>query len=187
MISISSECLRAIEQDAANCYPYECCGLLLGFDRSGPNSELTNSIATATNHANSFDITDAKAGPTPEKLSVRTITLVIPAVNRREEAIRRRRFSIEPEDFLKAELAASEKNLSVVGIYHSHPDHQARPSANDLAQAWPFFSYLIVAVDNGQVGFPTSWRLNDDRKSYTQEQVLVTPEADQNLCPKDSD
>ncbi len=34
----------------------------------------------------------------------------------------------------------------VLGFYHSHPDHPARPSEYDRAHAWPFYSYVIVAI-----------------------------------------
>ena len=37
----------------------------------------------------------------------------------------------------------------LLGFYHSHPDHPARPSQYDLDHAWPFFSYVIVSVRGG--------------------------------------
>ena len=38
----------------------------------------------------------------------------------------------------------------IVGYYHSHPDHPARPSAFDTEHAWPWYSYLIVRIDHGR-------------------------------------
>ena len=37
----------------------------------------------------------------------------------------------------------------LLGFYHSHPDHPARPSQYDLDHAWPTFAYIIVAVAAG--------------------------------------
>jgi len=57
----------------------------------------------------------------------------------------------------------------VVGFYHSHPDHPARPSAFDLEHAWPFYSYVIVSVEDGAVADMRSWRLRDDRSEFEPE------------------
>jgi proteasome lid subunit RPN8/RPN11 len=61
----------------------------------------------------------------------------------------RRRFMIAPEDYRLAEARARERQGTLAGFYHSHPDHPARPSATDLAQAWPNLTYIIVAVREG--------------------------------------
>src|SRR5437773_12052203 len=44
----------------------------------------------------------------------------------------RRRFLVRPDDYGTAERAASDAALDLVGFYHSHPDHPARPSQYDL-------------------------------------------------------
>src|SRR5262245_7956981 len=59
----------------------------------------------------------------------------------------RDRFELDPQDSLAAEAAASQAGLSLVGVWHSHPDHPAKPSPTDRAMAWPDWSYLILAVD----------------------------------------
>jgi len=58
----------------------------------------------------------------------------------------RDRFEVDPLDFLAAENAATAAGLAVVGCWHSHPDHPARPSETDRVLAWPGWSYVIVAV-----------------------------------------
>ena len=62
----------------------------------------------------------------------------------------RNRFSVTSEDVLSAEKAAREQGLEVVGWYHSHPDHPARPSEYDREHAWPWYSYIIVSVQIGR-------------------------------------
>jgi proteasome lid subunit RPN8/RPN11 len=83
----------------------------------------------------------------------------------------RRRFRIGPSDYRLAEARAAAIGGTLAGFYHSHPDHPARPSQNDLEQAWPNLTYAIVAVASGEPGEMTSWRLRDDRSSF-EPQVL---------------
>jgi len=75
---------------------------------------------------------------------------------------KRRRFEISPHDYLEAERYAEEQQIELLGVYHSHPDHPAIPSEHDRAAAQPFFSYLIISVNNKEPGAIRSWRLNDD-------------------------
>ena len=74
---------------------------------------------------------------------------------------KRRRYSISATDYLNAERHAEENNYSLLGIYHSHPDHPAIPSETDRLSAQPYFSYVIISVMNNQVSHVRSWVLND--------------------------
>jgi len=85
----------------------------------------------------------------------------------------RRRFLVRPEDYREAEKRASEAGGELLGFYHSHPDHPARPSQYDLDHAWPFFSYVIVSVRAGVSEDMTSWRLREDRSVFDPEDLLV--------------
>ena len=78
----------------------------------------------------------------------------------------RRRFLVRPSDYREAERRASELGAELLGFYHSHPDHPARPSQYDLDHAWPTFAYIIVAVAAGSAGEMTVWYLKDDRSSF---------------------
>jgi len=78
----------------------------------------------------------------------------------------RRRFLIGPNDYRLAEARARERGGTLAGFYHSHPDHPARPSETDLAQAWPNLTYIIVAVREGQPEDLRSWRLREDRSGF---------------------
>ena len=83
----------------------------------------------------------------------------------------RTRFRVTPRDYREAERRASELGGELLGFYHSHPDHPARPSQYDLDHAWPFFSYVIVSVREGVSGDMTSWRLREDRSAFDQEEI----------------
>jgi proteasome lid subunit RPN8/RPN11 len=90
----------------------------------------------------------------------------------------RRRFLVRPSDYREAERRAIELGGELLGFYHSHPDHPARPSQYDLDHAWPTFAYVIVAVAGAGEGLPrrsgeaakagdmTVWYLNDDRSNF---------------------
>jgi proteasome lid subunit RPN8/RPN11 len=85
----------------------------------------------------------------------------------------RRRFLVRAADYLAAEARARDVAAELLGFYHSHPDHPARPSQYDLDHAWPSFSYVIVSVREGQPRELTSWRLRDDRTQFDEEPVLA--------------
>ena len=95
---------------------------------------------------------------------------VIRIGNAREEN-RTRRFLIAPEEYRRAEVAAGAEGLGVMGFYHSHPDHPARPSQFDLDHAWPWCSYVIVAVEGGIPAATRSWVLKEDRSGFDEEIV----------------
>ena len=90
--------------------------------------------------------------------------------NARQEE-RRRRFLITAEDYRAAEAQAGRRGLVLLGFYHSHPDHPARPSQYDLEHALPWHSYVIVAVEQGEAGDCTAWILAADRTAFEPEVV----------------
>jgi proteasome lid subunit RPN8/RPN11 len=95
-------------------------------------------------------------------------TLALP--NTTEEGPRRR-FKVRPQDYRAAEGRAAQVGGDLLGFYHSHPDHPAKPSQYDLDYAWPFFSYVIVSIREGVSGDMTSWRLREDRSAFDQEDL----------------
>lgn len=106
----------------------------------------------------------------------REILGLFPLVNRRDDSPRNR-FSVTSEDVRDAEKAARQQGLDVVGWYHSHPDHPARPSQYDCDHAWPWYSYIIVSVMSGEPKDMTSWRLNDDREAFSPEALEIRQSA----------
>jgi len=85
----------------------------------------------------------------------------------------RRRFLVRPADYRAAEARAREVGAEILGFYHSHPDHPARPSQYDLDHAWPNLAYVIVAVASGRPGATTLWRLRDDRTAFEPGELVV--------------
>jgi proteasome lid subunit RPN8/RPN11 len=93
------------------------------------------------------------------------VTAAVPLPNTTEEGPRRR-FLVRPADYRMAEARASELGGELLGFYHSHPDHPAKPSQFDLDHAWPNFSYVIVSVMAGVSRLMTVWFLKEDRSSF---------------------
>jgi len=82
----------------------------------------------------------------------------------------RDRYELDPADQVAAEDAARARGLDVVGVWHSHPDHPARPSSTDRMHAWSGWSYVIVAVDVHAAYELRAWRL--ERQRFVEEEVL---------------
>lgn len=85
----------------------------------------------------------------------------------------RNRYFIAPEAVLENDRYARQKGLEILGFYHSHPDHPPLPSAYDLENAWPWFSYLIVAVNQGNPGEAASWELAEDWSRFNRETMAT--------------
>lgn len=107
------------------------------------------------------------------------VMAILPVPNRWENAEEKRyRFLITDADMLRAEFAAADKDLDIVGIFHSHPDHPPVASPRDLAwAAWPGYSYLITEVRDGQAQFSRSWQLLMDRSGFVEETVDIQDEG----------
>jgi len=93
------------------------------------------------------------------------VTDVAPLPNTTDEGPRRR-FLVRPSDYREAERRAGELGGELLGFYHSHPDHPARPSQYDLDHAWPTFAYVIVSVASASAKDMTVWFLKEDRSSF---------------------
>ena len=143
-LRIAAELAERIRKHGVETYPHECCGALLG--RDGTHE------------------TDLS--------SPREIVDLFPLINRRDDSPRNR-FSVEPLDVIEADRGAQARGLDVVGWYHSHPDHPARPSEYDREHAWPWYSYIIVSVNERVPGEMTSWRLKEDRTGYSPETIEI--------------
>lgn len=101
------------------------------------------------------------------------VTTVRRAANRQSEH-RTHRYQLTAEDYRDADEAAQAQGLDVVGVYHSHPDHPARPSETDLEEAtFPGYTYVIVSVHDGTPEEVTAWTLAPDRSEFCREDIVV--------------
>ena len=102
----------------------------------------------------------------------RYVAQIFVAENTREDEARHNRYLVSPKEYLQAEIAADVLGLSLIGVFHSHPDHPNRPSEFDREWAQPFFSYIITSVNSGKAVESKSWRLAEDRLNFEEEKIL---------------
>jgi len=107
--------------------------------------------------------------------AAKEVLRLAPAVNRRTDDPHR--YLIAPDDLRRLEREVREAGQEIVGYYHSHPDHPARPSAFDTEHAWPWYSYLIVRIDRGRGADMASWVLDDERPLMHPESLDVLSEV----------
>ena len=153
-IQLNAEQLKSIRSHGGREYPNECCGMLLG-------------------HADGDD---------------KQVSEVVPLQNLRHDSSRaqellplddpgreseKNRFLIDPREQVRVEKDARARGLDVLGYYHSHPDHPARPSNYDREHAWPWYSYIIVSVEQGEARDMTSWVLSEDRVRFDPEPLKL--------------
>ncbi len=84
------------------------------------------------------------------------------------------RFSIDPLAQIEAEKSANDAGLMVLGYYHSHPDHPARPSEYDRTHVppWSFYSHIIVAIEKGRPVAMTAWFMNEETEQFAEMELV---------------
>lgn len=99
---------------------------------------------------------------------------IFPLPNIQEESVRNHRYLLPAEGYLQAETEAESQGYTVLGVFHSHPDHPVQPSSYDLETAWPSFSYLITSIWDGRALESRSWLLLEDQRKFTEEPLEIT-------------
>lgn len=157
-LEISQKHVEAIREHGARAYPNECCGILLGSEEDG--AKRVRELAPVPNLRHD----PARAQQ------------LLPVIEPEKES-ERNRFLMDPKELLRIEKDARARGLAIIGYYHSHPDHPARPSEYDREHAWPFLSYVIIRVEDGKPLDYASWVLTDDRSLFENEPIVVTREG----------
>jgi len=88
----------------------------------------------------------------------------------------RTRFTVAPRDYLVAEEAADARGLALLGFWHSHPDHPARPSATDRQFAWPGLLTLVIAVECGEPQEITAWDVPEVDLPFRRLSLSIVPD-----------
>jgi proteasome lid subunit RPN8/RPN11 len=152
-IFLTVEHLEIIRTEAERVYPHECCGVLLGF-LTEDRKFIVEEVRPTENVWNGSAIAEF------ERL----------APGARMGESKRGNYAIAPQDLLRVQKQARDRNLNIIGIYHSHPDCPAIPSEFDRQVAWQEYSYIIISVTGGKAGEVKSWRLDDDHQ-FQQEEI----------------
>jgi proteasome lid subunit RPN8/RPN11 len=150
-LKVKSEQIESIKQHARETYPNECCGALVGLaDRNGDKE-----VREVVRLPNSFERETAAALGIDEN-----------------ERGQRNRYVIDPRHLFETEKQARSRSLSIIGFYHSHPDHPAAPSRYDLHVASSGYSYVIVSVEQGQPKEVTCWETDVAREKFESERLM---------------
>ncbi|MDX2216108.1 MAG: M67 family metallopeptidase [Oculatellaceae cyanobacterium bins.114] len=155
VLRLTSDHLQQIQAHAEGTYPDECCGLLLG--QGLPDEPDTRIVVEVwqTQNAWSDEVARELSDSKSEHGSLS----------------KSRRYWIDPKQMLAGQRYARDRHLTIIGIYHSHPDHAAVPSECDRVLAWSDYSYLIVSVCQGCAQNLLSWRL-DPTHQFQPETIL---------------
>jgi len=110
----------------------------------------------------------------------RTVTKTVRCGNTRSDSPHNR-YHISPQELVRIQRQSREEGVEIVGFYHSHPDHPARWSQTDLAEAhWIGCSYVITSIEQGEAKITNSFLLAgeiEENKHFEDEAVNVTAEA----------
>src|ERR1039457_3850725 len=82
------------------------------------------------------------------------------------------RYELRPEDLLAAEKAARERQMDLIGIYHSHPDCDAYFSKTDLQNSCPWYSFVVLSIQKGEFDHANSWLPNVDQTEAAKEELI---------------
>jgi proteasome lid subunit RPN8/RPN11 len=85
---------------------------------------------------------------------------VLPAGNL---AARADRFELDPGDLVAADRDARARGLDLVGVWHSHPDAEARPSPADVDGAFGGWAHVIASIAGGALAELRAFRIQDGR------------------------
>ena len=82
------------------------------------------------------------------------------------------RYQIAPEDLLRIQREARDAGREILGFYHSHPDHPARPSETDRWIAAEGLSdgvvHVVVGVEGGERATATAWVFHDATQAFAE-------------------
>src|SRR5258707_7926581 len=98
----------------------------------------------------------------------RTVTSIARVGNTRTDSAHNR-YNIDPRELVRIQREARDRGEDILGFYHSHPDHPARWSPTDLADAhWFRCSYVITSVEKGRAVLTNSFELTGTDESDKQ-------------------
>jgi len=107
----------------------------------------------------------------------RVVTSTARAGNTRTDSPQNR-YNIDPRDQVRIQREGRDRGEDIIGYYHSHPDHPARWSLTDLADAhWPGISYVITSVEKGKAAITNSFELSmsdESDKQFLDETIELT-------------
>ncbi len=144
-------------------YPREVCGLLFGKAIDGETQEVLKVVKLE-------NILNGHEARLKELLEKGAVTLTKERIGRSGAF----EFVIDPDEHYKRVLEADREGLEQVGLFHSHPDHPAAPSATDAAQPYlAGWSNIIAAVHKGLFKEARSYYRAEEKNPFQEENIIV--------------
>jgi proteasome lid subunit RPN8/RPN11 len=103
----------------------------------------------------------------------KTITVAL-ALDNASAGSQRARYELRQEDLLRADREAAARGLELIGIYHSHPDCGAYFSETDLKNSCPWYSFVVLSIQNGIFDHANSWLPNAEQ-THAEKEELTWP------------
>lgn len=154
MLKIEQELLDQIYDECCKRYPDEACGVVFGHVEP---ICVAKEVVCCRNLQNEVHVRDPKRYPHDAK----------------------RAYTIDPKELEKIKQDASRKKMSLVAIFHSHPEHDVYFSEEDknMAAPWgePLFgllSYIIVSVYDRQVKNASEFYWEETKKGFLERKIL---------------
>jgi proteasome lid subunit RPN8/RPN11 len=81
------------------------------------------------------------------------------------------RYELRPEDLLEADRQARARGLDLIGIFHSHPDCDAYFSETDLKNSCPWYSFVVLSIQDGKFNHANSFLPDLDQTAAEREEL----------------
>ncbi len=153
-IDYPPEVLRQIIRHLETCYPAEGCGMLV----RGPGGPLEV-----------FPMKNVAADP-EEGRRVHA--------NRGAETM----FVPDPKDLYRVNMLEYDRGARIVGVFHSHPEHDAyfsdtdrQWSAPDGVESYPGAEYLVVSIRGGKANSAAAFRFDSATRRFESRPVPLPP------------
>ena len=85
------------------------------------------------------------------------------------------RYELDPGAIVAAERSARQRGRDIVGFWHSHPDHPARPSAFDTERAWEDYVYVICETSPTGAADVRAHRLDGGTRTFAELPLRSAP------------
>lgn len=91
----------------------------------------------------------------------------------------RQRYRLDSRDLKAADAEARRRGLTLLGVYHSHPDCEAYFSRTDLENSCPWYSFVVLSIRNGEFDHAHSWLPDAEQTRADKEELIIeeTPVA----------
>lgn len=155
MFEISRANREILHRHAAQEYPCECCGVIIGREGGNPAEDRVRGL---TNIQDQLHQEDPETYPRDARTA----------------------YQLDPQELYRLLRETQENGLEVKAIYHSHPENPVYFSQEDEEKAliWgepPCRYYLIMSVYNGEVKEEGVFRWEPSSRSFVREEVRQVP------------